>query len=308
MILEKTKLFALLFFYLFRLICLHQSLTNGNLMSSSKPDKTYIIVLGNEKGGTGKSTASMHIITYLLRQNYKVASIDVDARQGTLTRYVENRRLRAANTGENLPLPDHEAIFRSSLTNVTEAEAEEKEKITKAVEQFKNHDYIVIDTPGSDSYLSRLAHSHADTLITPLNDSFVDLDMLVRVKAESLDILKPSTYAEMVWEQKKQRAIRDGGSIDWIVMRNRLSSIYSRNKEEMEKVLKALAKRIGFRLVDGFGERVIFRELFLSGLTLLDMRENNVPLSLSHMAAKQELSSLMEMIQLPAQTNRSRIA
>ena len=136
----------------------------------------------------------------------------------------------------------------------------------------------------------------------------MDLDMLVRVSAESLNILKPSTYSEMVWEQKKQRAIRDSGSIDWIVMRNRLSSIYSRNKEEMEKVLKALSKRIGFRLVDGFGERVIFRELFLSGLTLLDMRENNVPLSLSHMAAKQELSVLMDMIQLPVQKNRSGIA
>ena len=176
------------------------------------------------------------------------------------------------------------------------------------MQQFQDHDYIVIDTPGSDSYLSRLAHSFADTLITPLNDSFVDLDMLVRVNADSLDILKPSTYSEMVWDQKKQRAIRDGGSIDWIVMRNRLSSIYSRNKEEMEKVLKALSKRIGFRLVDGFGERVIFRELFLSGLTLLDMRENNVPLSLSHMAAKQELSSLMDVIQLPTQSNRPKIA
>lgn len=277
-------------------------------MSASKAKKAYVVVLGNEKGGTGKSTASMHVITYLLRQNYKVASIDVDARQGTLTRYVENRKLRAKNTGENLPPPDHEPIFKSILPNVSEAELEEKEKISKIMEQFQDHDYIVIDTPGSDSHLSRLAHSFADTLITPLNDSFVDLDMLVRVNAESLDILKPSTYSEMVWEQKKQRAIRDGGSIDWIVMRNRLSSIYSRNKEEMEKVLKALSKRIGFRLVDGFGERVIFRELFLSGLTLLDMRENNVPLSLSHMAAKQELSSLMEMIQLPAQNNRSKIA
>jgi chromosome partitioning protein len=277
-------------------------------MSNLRTGKAYVVVLGNEKGGTGKSTASMHVITHLLRQNYKVASVDVDARQGTLTRYVENRRLRAKNTNENLPLPDHEPIFKSNLQDLKEAESEEKEKISKVMQQFQDHDYIVIDTPGSDSYLSRLAHSFADTLITPLNDSFVDLDMLVRVNADSLDILKPSTYSEMVWDQKKQRAIRDGGSIDWIVMRNRLSSIYSRNKEEMEKVLKALSKRIGFRLVDGFGERVIFRELFLSGLTLLDMRENNVPLSLSHMAAKQELSSLMDVIQLPKQSNRPKIA
>ncbi len=270
--------------------------------------KPYTIVLGNEKGGTGKSTAAMHVITYLLRQNFRVASLDIDARQGTLTRYVENRKARLKNTQEDLPVSEHSAIFRSTLSNQDEAENQDKEVFENHMKGFSNFDYIVIDTPGSDSFLSRLAHSYADTLITPLNDSFIDLDMLVRVTPDSLDILRPSTYAEMVWEQKKQRAIRDGGSIDWIVMRNRLSSLYSRNKEEMERVLKALSKRIGFRLVDGFGERVIFRELFLSGLTLLDLRETNVSLSLSHIAAKQELAALMEMIQLPLQSKASKIA
>jgi chromosome partitioning protein len=268
----------------------------------------YVIVLGNEKGGTGKSTAAMHIITNLLRKGFRVGSVDVDARQGTLSRYVENRRNRKSSTGEDLPLPDHEPIFKSDQGNVCEAQAEEKQKFQTVMEKLNGHDYVVIDTPGSDSYLSRLAHSFADTLITPLNDSFVDLDMLVRVNSDSLDILKPSTYSEMVWEQKKQRAIRDGGSIDWIVMRNRLSSLNSRNKEEMERVLAALAKRIGFRLMSGFGERVIFRELFLNGLTLLDMRESQSPMSLSHLAAKQELANLIEAIQLPGQSKRLRTA
>ena len=121
----------------------------------------------------------------------------------------------------------------------------------------------------------------------------------MRLHADSLNILHPSTYSEMVWDEKKHRVMRDNGSIDWIVLRNRLSSINSRNKEEMERVLSALAKRIGFRLVAGFGERVIFRELFLNGLTLLDMKESNTSLTLSHVAAKQELISLIEMIQLP---------
>ena len=270
--------------------------------------KPYTIVLGNEKGGTGKSTAAMHVITWLLREGYDVASLDIDARQGTLTRYVENRRLRKQNKSEDLPLPNHEAVFKSILGNQSEAEAEDTEKLAKTMQSFQNADYIVVDTPGSDNFLSRLAHSYADMLITPLNDSFIDLDMLVRVTPESLDILRPSTYAEMVWEQKKTRAIRDGGSIDWIVLRNRLSSLYSRNKEEMGKVLKALSKRIGFRLLDGFGERVIFRELFLSGLTLLDLRESNTTLSLSHIAAKQELATLMQAIQLPQQKQTSKLA
>lgn len=261
--------------------------------------KPYVIVLGNEKGGTGKSTLSMHVITALLRQGHSVGSIDVDARQGTLTRYVENRRNRAQSTGEDLPLPDHRPIFKSKLDNVQEAEAEEKEMVNAVITEFQNYDYIVIDTPGSDMHLSRYAHSHADTLITPLNDSFIDLDMLVRLQADSLDILKPSTYSEMVWEQKKQKAIRSQGSIDWIVVRNRLSSINSRNKEEVEKVLKALSRRIGYRLASGFGERVIFRELFLNGITLLDLAETRTSISLSHIAAKQELATLMEMIQIP---------
>lgn len=270
--------------------------------------KPYIIVLGNEKGGTGKSTVAMHIIVNLLRNGHSVGSMDVDARQGTLSRYVENRRTRQEKSEENLPVPDHIPIFRSQLESVPAAEAEEGATFGEALDRLKSYDFIVIDTPGSDTYLSRLAHSYADSLITPLNDSFIDLDMLVRVNAESLDILRPSTYSEMVWDQKKHRAMRDNGSIDWIVLRNRLSSLNSRNKEEMERVLAALAKRIGFRLVAGFGERVIFRELFLNGLTLLDMKETNTALTLSHVAAKQELASLISMIQLPGKALKATVA
>lgn len=265
----------------------------------------YIVVLGNEKGGTGKSTAAMHIVTSLLRDDYTVGTIDVDARQGTLSRYVENRRARKESTGEDLPMPDHVPLFKSGHNTVYEAEDEEKHQMEETIKKFQHHDFIVIDTPGSDSHLSRLAHSYADTLITPLNDSFVDLDMLVRVKSDDLDIIRPSTYSEMVWDQKKHRAIRDGGRMDWIIMRNRLSNIYSRNKEEMERVLSALSKRIGFRLVSGFGERVIFRELFLNGLTLLDLKESKTAISLSHVAAKQELKVLMDTIQLPTRLRKT---
>jgi chromosome partitioning protein len=153
-------------------------------------------------------------------------------------------------------------------------------------------------------YLSRLAHSYADTLITPLNDSFIDLDMLARLDPETLDVVKPSTYSEMVWEQKKQCAIRDKRSIDWIVLRNRLGAVNSRNKEEVHGVLAKLAKRIGFRLVPGFGERVIFRELFLNGITLLDLKETRTTMSLSHIAARQELTQLLELIQIPKQNKK----
>lgn len=283
-------------------------MNNRGGITMATGQKPYVVVLGNEKGGTGKSTVAMHIIVNLLRNGYSVGSIDVDARQGTLSRYIENRRARKERAQEDLPLPEHVPVFRSKLDSVPAAEAEETATFAETIARLSGYDFIVIDTPGSDTYLSRLAHSYADSLITPLNDSFIDLDMLVRVKADSLDILRPSTYSEMVWDQKKHRAMRDNGSIDWIVLRNRLSSLNSRNKEEMERVLSALAKRIGFRLAAGFGERVIFRELFLNGLTLLDMKESKTSLTLSHITAKQELASLMSMIQLPHKVLKAKVA
>ena len=261
--------------------------------------KPYIIVLGNEKGGTGKSTVSMHIITNLLRMGFSVGSIDVDARQGTLTRYLENRKFTSDKMEKPLPLPHHIPLMLSQQSIKEEAIKEDQHNLEEAIAQLSSHSFILIDTPGSDSSLSRAAHAFADTLITPLNDSFIDLDMLVRLKSDTLDIIRPSIYAEMVWEQKKRRAIRDQGSIEWFVLRNRLSSINARNKEQMEDVIQALAKRIGFHYVQGFGERVIFRELFLAGLTVLDLEDCKIPITLSHVSAKQELRNLIQMLKLP---------
>lgn len=270
-------------------------------MTSAPPHvkKPYIIVLGNEKGGTGKSTISMHIISHLLRLGYTVGSIDVDARQGTLSRYLENRKAYMAKTGKELPMSDHYPVFKSASDSQKMAEQEETSHLQSCFEKMAAKDFIVIDTPGTDSFLSRLAHSYGDTLVTPLNDSFVDLDMLARITPEKREIEKPSTYAEMVWDQKKYRIMRDGGKSDWVVLRNRLSSLLARNKEEMQEVLEKLAQRIGFRLASGFGERVIFRELFLSGLTLLDLPDIGMSLSLSHVAARQELRDLLEVLKLP---------
>lgn len=266
---------------------------------SASTKSPYVIVLGNEKGGTGKSTLSMHLIMSLLQEGYKVGSVDVDARQGTLTRYIENREATQNAMSRELKMPQHKPIHKSSNPTQAEAQTEDEENVHETFESLKNNDFIVVDTPGSDMYLSRLVHAKADTLITPLNDSFIDLDMLVRLKEGSVESARPSTYAEMVWEQKKRRAIADGGSIEWIVLRNRLSSIKAKNKEQMEEVLSKLSKRLGFRYYPGFGERVIFRELFLSGLTLLDLEALGETMTLSHVTARQELRNLLAMINLP---------
>jgi chromosome partitioning protein len=271
-------------------------------------EKGFVIVLGNEKGGTGKSTVSMHLITHLLRLGFSVGSIDIDARQGTLTRYIENRLNYRDTHGIDLLVPDHHPLFKSTLETKEMAEAEDREKFLALMAKLSAMDFILIDTPGTDSYLSRFAHSYADLLITPLNDSFIDLDMIGRIDAETGEVKRPSTYAEMVWEQKKARAMRRENTFEWLVMRNRLSSIFAKNKEDMQAALEALAKRLGFRVAEGFGERVIFRELFLKGLTVLDLQDAKIDMSLSHLAARQELRNLLNMIELPQVTQKLAVA
>ena len=259
-----------------------------------------VIVLGNEKGGSGKSTTAMHVTVSLLQQGHSVGCIDLDARQGTLSRYVENRRAFAEEGGLPLALPLVRRVQRSERDRRLEAEAEERAALGQAFDELADCRYVIMDTPGSDNHLSRLGHAWADILITPLNDSFLDLDLLARIDADGRQVLAPSVYSQMVWEQRQQRA-RDGRPpIDWIVMRNRLSHIDARNKRDMARLLKQLAKRIGFRLAPGFGERVIFRELFPRGLTLLDLREPGagVPLNMSHLAARQELRDLFRIVGL----------
>lgn len=262
----------------------------------------HVIVLGNEKGGSGKTTTAMHVIALLLHEGARVGSIDLDGRQRSLTRYVENRKAWAEGAGVDLVMPDHAVIPRSDLDTVAEAQAAERAAFDEIFNCLSSeNDFVVIDCPGSDTHLSRLGHAAADTLITPMNDSFVDFDLLGRVDPQNWKIKGPSVYSEMVWESRKRRVMADGGTIDWVVMRNRLSTLAAKNKRRIENVLEALATRIGFRVAPGFGERVIFREMFPSGLTLLDLRAEGVDtqMSMSHVAARAEVRGLLDELNLP---------
>ncbi|WP_417463331.1 division plane positioning ATPase MipZ [Kordiimonas sp.] len=277
--------------------------------SVANPDKVpvgrpYLIVLGNEKGGSGKSTTAMHIVVSLLREGRTVGTIDLDARQKSLTRYIENRRAHSLNKKLDLPMPIELVVPKSTLRTSDEAEADEKQRFEEAYLQLMDKvDVVVVDCPGSDTFLSRLAHTAADTLVTPVNDSFVDLDLLARVNASSHKVEGPSLYAEMVWKARQRRAMADGGSIDWVVLRNRVGALHAKNKERVERVLNELTKRIGIRHISGLGERVIYRELFLRGLTLMDLKEaggiDGKGMSLSHVAARQEVRKMMDALNLP---------
>ncbi len=267
------------------------------------PKNAHVIVCGNEKGGSGKTTTAMHLAIYLLKQGYKVATIDLDCRQLSLTRYVENRTNWARKTGADLPLPAHHHFSHAFTDSVAANENEELGRMSLALRKIEAiYDFVVVDTPGSDSYLMRLAHSMADTLITPLNDSFVDFDVLAKIDPISVEITDLSHYAKMVRDARRHRRMVDNGLLDWVVVRNRLSSLSSRNRLAMQSCLQDLSMQLGCRLADGISERVIFREYFPNGLTAMDDLDERIggsQPSMSHLAARQEIRQLIKTLRLP---------
>ncbi|PYE83791.1 division plane positioning ATPase MipZ [Pseudoroseicyclus aestuarii] len=261
----------------------------------------HIIVVGNEKGGAGKSTVSMHLATALARMGHKIGTLDLDLRQKSLGRYIDNRRRFLEAEGLSLATPAHVDLPEIDATALEPGENPSDHRLSAAVAALEpDSDFILIDCPGSHTRLSQVAHSLADTLVTPLNDSFVDFDLLARIDTDGEAILGPSVYSEMVWNARQLRSQAGLPPIDWIVVRNRLGAQAMVNKQKMESALDRLSRRIGFRTAPGFNERVIFRELFPRGLTLLDLRDVGVErLNISNVAARQELRDLVRALDLP---------
>ncbi len=260
----------------------------------------HVIVLGNEKGGSGKSTTSMHLVTALARAGQTVGALDLDLRQTSLFRYLDNRDDYMRRHGISLPMPRRLRLEASGIDSRADAEAQERARFEAGLTELWDCDFIVIDCPGSYSTYSLLAHAAADTLVTPMNDSLVDFDMLARLDPTTGKVLGPSVYSEMVWKARQARASAGRRPMDWVVIRNRLATIEARNKRRVAAALEELARRIGFRLIPGFSERVIFRELFLSGLTLLDLRTDDpATATMSNIAARQEVRDLVRGLALP---------
>jgi len=264
----------------------------------------HIIAVGNEKGGTGKTTTAMHIAVARARQGRDVMIIDLDSRQRSLARYLENRAaFRDRGERQKFPVPGFIVVERSKAPFADEAAADEAQRLEQALAEARaKADVIIIDTPGNDTMLSRLGHAAADTLVTPMNDSFLDFDLLAKFDPETLEIKGPSLYSEFVWECRKRRVMSRRPAIDWIVMRNRVSGLNARNKNRVEKALADLSARLGFRITRGLSERVIFRELFPLGLTMMDLPMPGVPvpLTMSHITARQEVRELVAALKLPA--------
>ncbi|KQR80425.1 division plane positioning ATPase MipZ [Sphingomonas sp. Leaf343] len=248
----------------------------------------HIIVFANEKGGTGKSTTAVHVAIALAAKGARVACFDLDHRQRTVGRYLDNRAETMRRRSVELPMPRHathdgtsEAFFEDNWHQLAEGS-----------------DFLVIDTPGRDDHFARTAATLSNTLVTPMNDSFVDFDLIGQVDPDTYNVTRPSFYSELIWDARKQRARADGTTIDWVVLRNRLQHIEARNMRRVSDALAQLSKRVGFRIIPGLGERVIYRELFPQGLTMIDSREFGA-MGLAHVAARQELREMMAALQLP---------
>jgi chromosome partitioning protein len=268
-------------------------------MAATRAQRLRVIVLGNEKGGSGKSTVAMHVAIALVKANRRVASLDLDPRQRSFTHYLENRRAWAQRRDRELKAPDHFSLDEVINRGDEAAAAHALADTVAGLEQ--SHDFLIIDTPGHDNALMRQAHTIADTLITPLNDSFVDFDVLGTVDPETFGVIGASQYATIVTEAQQKRRLAGYPATDWIVLRNRLSMLSSRNKRLVGEGLQELSQTLKFRLVDGLAERVIFREFYPRGLTAFDDLDETTlgtrP-TLSHVTARQEVENLISAIGL----------
>jgi len=251
------------------------------------------IVFANEKGGTGKSTTAVHVAIALAYLGCRVAAIDLDPRQRTFHRYLENRLETEKRRQIDLPNVQF-AVFGGTTTAELDALANY---------MSQEADFLIFDTPGRDDEFARHIAAQADTLVTPINDSFVDFDLIGQVDPDTFRVRRLSFYAELIWDARKQRALatlnENRREMDWVVVRNRTQHIEARNMRRIDSALQELSKRVGFRIAQGLSERVIYRELFPAGLTLLDKGFLG-DLGTSHLVARQELRALIGGLNLPS--------
>lgn len=258
----------------------------------------HIITVGNEKGGSGKSTITMNLAIGLLRLGYKVGTVDLDSHQATLTSYMKNRWNHIADGGYDVPSPEHIHIEHANGDNVPDNYEKEQWRVETAVRELASYnDFVVIDTPGNNMFMNLIGHSVADTLITPINDSLVDLDVLVKLDKHSFAMKGPSTYARMVEDMKVRRTLRMQEPLNWFVMVNRTNLHRKEDEYTVQDVVKRLQYEMDFIMAPSFSDRMIFRELFLKGLTMLDLKEgpDNV-LNMGNINARQEVRNLVRMI------------
>jgi chromosome partitioning protein len=253
------------------------------------PRKGHIIVFANEKGGVGKSTSAFHTCIALCNAGERVAALDVDLRQLTLHRALWARQESEREYGVTLPAPE-----QIMLVQQNENELAEKLRMARI-----HHSFIIIDVGGHDSPIARRAIFMADTIVTPVNDSFIDLDMLGRIDPRTGELKVLGNFARLVEHLKEPGVALRAKPLDWVVMQNRARSLGTRNARKIEEALNKIAPVAGFRLIPGLRERVTYRELFPMGLTLFDL-EAIPKLGRMQSAARDEIWAMLRALNLPS--------
>jgi len=93
--------------------------------SQGQSGSAHVVVLGNEKGGSGKSTTALHIAVALMKAGQRVATIDLDCRQQSFTHYINNRGAWARRTGLDLEIPFHCLIKLGETMQIADNENSE---------------------------------------------------------------------------------------------------------------------------------------------------------------------------------------
>jgi chromosome partitioning protein len=253
-------------------------------------NRGHIIVFANEKGGVGKSTSAFHTCIALCNAGERVAALDVDLRQLTLHRALWARQESEREFGVRLPGPE-----QIMLVQQNENELEEKLRMARI-----HNSFIVIDVGGHDSPIARKAIFMADTIVTPVNDSFIDLDMLGRIDPRTGEFKTLGNFARLVEHLKEPGMALRPKPIDWVVMQNRSRNFATKNERKVLDALQKIAPVAGFRLVPGLRERVTYRELFPMGLTLFDL--DAIPeLGRLQPNAREEIWAMLRALKLPSE-------
>ncbi|WP_236699398.1 division plane positioning ATPase MipZ [Pelagerythrobacter marensis] len=221
-----------------------------------------VITFANEKGGVGKSTLALHCAVSLAHSGFRVVAIDLDARQATLDQSLCFREGTARVLGVDLPMPRHAILHRP-------AAAQLQQEINRL---DATPDFVVLDAPGADSPIFRRAVAAAETLVTPINASFADLQVLGRTDPVSGRPGAAACFGRTVAALRNARRDLGLAPIDWLVAKNRVRMSERRQIDRVDAALSGLAKQQNFRIGHGLSERVAFRELFQFGLTHLDLR------------------------------------
>ncbi|MEO6717285.1 MAG: division plane positioning ATPase MipZ [Novosphingobium sp.] len=267
----------------------HPGVVLHDVASRPRPNG-HVIVFANQKGGVGKSTLAFHTAIAMADAGKKVAVIDLDHVQATLSGALISREATCRLLKVGLPTPRYVAFSQTSAACLTQ-------EIARIGSDCA---YVLIDVAGGDSPIARRAIAMADTLVTPVSSSFADIDLLGQFDAISLRLKRLGRFSRLVDGLRKARIDAHLPDLDWLVVPNRSRRTGSNNEAIIGGALERLSAIADFRIAHGIGERVAYRELFLYGLTHFDLKR--IPnLGRVKANAREEISQLVADLQLPAQ-------